>query len=133
MCPGEWSAEENLLPRQLSPRRSCLTFCALLISQWSISQDFLGHDVLAFRIERPRDKKQSTLGAPRLPDSPLKRTRKSNGSQSLHAAGSEGVGDALHTRTVPTGPVTVTQVCDNEDASEGQCLVSRGWDSSDTW
>lgn len=72
MCPGELSAEENLLPRQQSPRRSCLTFCALFTSQGSISQDFLGHDVLAFRIECPRDKKQSTLGAPRLVGSPLR-------------------------------------------------------------
>lgn len=80
----------------------------------------------AFRIERPRDKKQSTLGAPRLAGSPLREQGKAMArrmmgkdqvevgrSQSLHAVGSEGVWDVLHTRTVPTGWAS-----DGEDASE---------------
>lgn len=56
MCPGEWSAEENLLPRQQSLGRSCLTFCALLTSQRSVSQDFLGHVLSELNVLGTRNK-----------------------------------------------------------------------------
>lgn len=75
--------------------------------------------MLAFRIGGPRDKKKSTLVAPRLAGSPLREQGKAVAQRmkgkgqveagriwSLRAVGLEGVWDALHTRTVSTaGPV----------------------------